>query len=826
MEPASINVQVLEATAVVACAPVVVVSAWLLRRHRQPFFAEWVRAYAGIWVVLLFDYANLRTGRDGLMLASALALFVVSLYSLRTIDRIRSRPLTTVRSVVLGAAPLFGLELAGFISLRTLVVVSVVFIAVVTTLLGVAMLKAARRENAASGWVAAPFFLKSAWVFAYPYLGRHDLAPVGYWVDGLLHVATGLGMLVFVLERSVIQMALVRDGTPGHAFLTIDGVGRLVEWNEGAEQLFGLKSAAMVGQRLTVLEPREGDVDDPPTDAWLQAMVRAEAGDIEVWLRRGDGRDIWCRTSSVKVSGGIGQSQAIVMVHDITERRSAEARMRFLMTAVEQTPEGIALADAEGRIQYANSGFAQLMGFSVEQLRGRPLQDAGRAPGMAVPGDPLFDAVKDRRPWLGRITGRRTALGPAVDEAAVMPIRGDASLVTGFLLRLRDVTAEVTMRERLRHAQKLEAIGRLAAGVAHDFGNLMSIVAAQNNALTTPNLDDATLAEARRANDRAVERAEMLIRQLLVYSRSNAGQPRVVDVNAELRDVARMLRRVVGEEVELSLRPQAGRPSVRIDPGQLEQVVVNLVVNARDALQGRGRILLATADDRGEEPWMELTVTDEGPGIAPEKLKRIFDPFFTTKATGTGLGLSIVSEIIEEAGGTITAESVVGRGTTFRIRLPVSAEAVHETPNPPPGPHPGLRGTVLVVEDEEDLLTAMQANLERSGFVVLTAGSPSQALRVARSHPTRIDILLTDMAMPGGSGRALAQQLRHIRPDLRVLFMSGYSDEFAVVEGRSGLGEFIAKPFVFETLVGRIEALLADAEASTPPGPTAAAAAL
>jgi two-component system cell cycle sensor histidine kinase/response regulator CckA len=628
-------------------------------------------------------------------------------------------------------------------------------------------------------------------------------------------------MLIFVLERGVTQMALVRDGTPGHAFLNIDTSGRLVDWNDGAVRLFGHPPDVMVGQRLTALQPREGDVDDPPSDAWCQSMLRAETGDVEVWLTRADGRAVWCRTSSIKVSGAIGQSQFIVVVHDLTERRGAEARMRSLMTAIEQTTEGILLADAGGRVQYANPGFAQLAGGRTEALLGRPLCEVGREPGVCRPGDALFDAVTERRPWVGRLAGRRGDRS-TVEEAAVMPIwvEAGAGVVTGFLLRRRDVTEEVALRERLRRAQKLEAFGRLAAGVAHDFGNLMTIVAAQNDALTSPDIGAQARAEARASSGRAVERASMLIRQLLAFSRRSAGRPRVLDVNVELHAAAAMLGRIVGEELALVVEAGARRSSVLIDQGQLEQVVVNLVVNARDAQQGRGRVVLATSDAADAPGWLELRVTDDGPGIPSDKLSRIFEPFFTTKATGTGLGLSIVREIVEEAGGSVGVESVVGAGTTFRIRLRVSAEPLSELRAPAPGGVAGKRGTVLVVEDEEDLLTAMRANLVRHGFDVLTAGSTAGGNAVAASHSGRIDLLLTDMTMPGGSGRLLAEQLLADRPGLKVLFMSGYSGDVAVREGRSSLGEFIAKPFVFDDLVRRIETMLASA-----PGPGAESAA-
>jgi CheY-like chemotaxis protein len=271
-----------------------------------------------------------------------------------------------------------------------------------------------------------------------------------------------------------------------------------------------------------------------------------------------------------------------------------------------------------------------------------------------------------------------------------------------------------------------------------------------------------------------------------------------------------MLGRVVGEELELLVRPEVRRLTVRMDPGQLEQVLVNLVVNARDAMDGRGRVVLTTSDAPSLSGQVEITVTDDGPGIAPEQLARVFEPFFTTKATGTGLGLSIVNDIVREAGGTVLVDSAPGRGTTFRIRLPGCSERAAETRVLPAPAGNGKRGTVLLVEDEEVLLTAMRLNLMRSGFDVLTAASPAQAVAVAGAHPGRIDLLLTDMTMPGGSGRTLAQRLLAERPELRVLIMSGYSEDVSARDPRHGLWAFIAKPFVFDELIRRIESLLSD----------------
>jgi PAS domain S-box-containing protein len=806
MTSEAINVSVLEATSLAVSGPAVALSAWLLRRHRQPFFAEWVRGYAATFLLLALDYAHQRTGWEPLLLSTGVVGFLTSFFYLRTFDRIRGRTPTSPVPLLVVAAGVLALRLAGVVSLEFLVVTTVLVIAGLSCLLGYAMLQVARRENLASVWVAAPFFVKGLWVFAYPWFKLNQITPVGYWVDGLLHVAICVGMMAFVLERSVAQMSLVRDGTPGHAFVSIDAEGRVIDWNPGAERLFGFTADGVVGRTLTFLRPREGGLDDPPSKAWLQSMLRAEAGEFEVWLARADGRSLWCRTSSARAGSGLGQSQFVVMVHDITERRTTELRIRNLMTAIEQTPEGVLLADADGRVVYANPSLERIVGLRADELRGRLLYEVGRAQAAARTGDPMFDAVSERRPWLGRIAGTGRGGRETIEEAAVLPIRAGGA-VTGFLVRRRDITEEVGLRERLRHAQKMEAFGRLAAGVAHDFGNLMTIVGAQNDLLMTPDLGAAGLAEVRRANERAIHRASMLIRQLLAYSRRSAGRPRFVELNAAMHDAVRMLGRIVGEELELVVQPEARRSAVRIDPGQLEQVLVNLVINARDAVQGCGRVILATSDavDGGH---VELSVTDDGPGMRPETLTRVFEPFFTTKETGTGLGLSIVREIVEEAGGTVAAESGVGRGTTLRIRLPACDGPSGAPETSAERALPRTRGTVLIVEDEEDLLLAIEANLVRMGFEVLTAGSMAQGLAVAGAHPGEIDLLLTDLTMPGGNGRTLAERLLAVRPEVRVLFMSGYSDDVAVREGRSALGEFIAKPFVFQELIGRIEAIL------------------
>jgi signal transduction histidine kinase/ActR/RegA family two-component response regulator len=406
------------------------------------------------------------------------------------------------------------------------------------------------------------------------------------------------------------------------------------------------------------------------------------------------------------------------------------------------------------------------------------------------------------------------------------PIFGPDGRVTGMVGVSSDLTERKNLEQQLMQAQKMESIGRLAGGIAHDFNNLLTVIKGTTEVvmaeLPAESRHRADLVEVRRAAQRAAD----LTQHLLAFSRRQVVQPQVIDLNEALRDSERMLRRVMGEDVTVEVRAGQDVGAVRIDPAQLQQVILNLAVNSRDAMPRGGRLTVETsrmtidpteaARHAARRPgeWVQITVTDTGSGMDEATRRHAFEPFFTTKGPGrgTGLGLATVYGIVQQGGGSIELESAPGAGTTFRTHLPRVAEAPPANgPAPPPPPAAGSE-TILVVEDERAVRELVVRKLDMAGYRVLVADDPSDALHIGRTHQGPIHLLLTDVVMPGMDGPALAAKLAHVRPEARVLYITGYAEGHAEDRGLAAAdAPLLMKPFDLDTLARTVRQVL-DAE--------------
>ncbi|MFW6146061.1 MAG: PAS domain S-box protein [Planctomycetota bacterium] len=529
---------------------------------------------------------------------------------------------------------------------------------------------------------------------------------------------------------------------------------------------------------------------------------------------------------------------AAVVVHglDLTERRQAEAALRDseerYRAVFEQSSEGILLV--RDVVIECNRRAAEILGRSREGLIGHsllefapPAQEGGRDTRARYRKvrDKIYVGQPQRSVW--RCLREDGSVVEVDVQARAITVGGQAAalLVARDLTELRQAEAEkARLEEQYRQVQKLEAVGRLAGGVAHDFNNMLSVILG-NVELAQEQVDPsgplrASLGEVRKAAERSAE----LTRQLLAFARKQTVTPRVLDLNETLAGQLNMLHRLIGENIDLTWRPGPDLWPVEIDPGQVAQVLTNLCVNARDAIEGVGAVTIATENvhadktfriDPGEVPpgdYVRLTVSDTGAGMDAETRQHAFEPFFTTKASGegTGLGLSTVYGIVKQNGGYIGVDSEPGRGTTVRIHLPRYLGAA-ERRGAQEATTPFSRGheTVLFVEDEPSILKLGKIMLEALGYRVLTAATPGEAIALARDHEGRIDLLITDVIMPEMDGRDLAARIGEMHPDVKWLFISGYAADIIAHRGILDKGvHFIQKPFTKHDLAEQVRQAL------------------
>jgi PAS domain S-box-containing protein len=569
---------------------------------------------------------------------------------------------------------------------------------------------------------------------------------------------------------------------------------------------------------------------------WKEAATAGAAFEAEFRLRRHDAAYRWHINRAVPVRDPhTGATRWYGTSTDVDDQKRAEQAVRereeLLRGVIAHIPVGVFWKDRNSVYLGCNEQAARDLGIAS------PKDLVGRADG-DLPGDPgevAFYRACDRRvmetgePMLDiEETLTRPDGSKAVLRISKVPLRDGAGAVVGVLGVYRDVTEERRLESQLRQAQKMEAVGRLAGGVAHDFNNLLTAItgfsALALEALSADSPARGPIAEVARAGDRAAG----LTRQLLAFSRQQVLAPRVLDPNAVVADLGKMLRRVIGEDVELATVLAPGVWPVLADPGQVEQVLVNLAVNARDAMPRGGRLTIETGNavvGEGESAapgqYAVLTVADTGHGMDDATKAHIFEPFFTTKGTGkgTGLGLATVYGIVQQSGGHIAVESEPGRGTAFRVYLPRTDKVAAPVPSQA-GVIPLPRGSeaVLVAEDEPAVRALTCRVLRRAGYSVLEAGSGEEAVRVAERHPGPVHLFVTDVVMPGVGGREAAGRVLARHPEARVLYMSGYTDDAVVRHGvRHDRTHFIQKPFSPAALATKVREVL-DAPVETPAG--------
>ena len=641
------------------------------------------------------------------------------------------------------------------------------------------------------------------------------------WLDDQGKIIGIMGISRDITERKRMKETLRREQElfncltrtiPDYIYFK-DRQSGFVRINESMSRFFGLHDPAeAVGKTdfdfFTEEHARQAYADEQQTMETGEPIIGLE--EKETWPA---GRVTWSSTTKVPLRDAEGKIIGLVGIsRDITARKRAEESHAMLATAVEQAVENIVITDLQGTIQYVNPAFEKTSGYTCGEALGQNprilksgKQDAGFYRKM-------WEVLKRGEIWNGHFINKRKDGSLYEEEATISPIRDADGKIINYVAVKRDVTHELQLEAQYRQSQKMEAFGQLAGGVAHDFNNILAVIQLQAGLLKSEQSLSGEHLDFAREIEKSAQRGADLTRQLLLFSRKQTLQPKNLDLKGLVENIAKMLRRTLGEDFELQMKFAQEPLRIHADPGMVDQILLNLTVNARDAMPEGGQIIIETSAVEFDEvtamqtaqarPGMFvcLSVSDTGCGIPPEILPQIFEPFFTTKdvGKGTGLGLATVFGIVQQHNGWIHVYSEVNRGTTFRVYLPRQTKTSDtEFLWSPPASIHGGKETILLVEDEFPVRSATCIALTRLGYRVLEASQGDEALAIWQQHRDEIRLLLTDLVMPGGmNGKELAAQLLQENPKLEVIYTSGYS---ADVAGKDLVLEegvnFLAKPF-------------------------------
>jgi PAS domain S-box-containing protein len=591
-----------------------------------------------------------------------------------------------------------------------------------------------------------------------------------------------------------------QSSSVGMALTALDGA--FIEVNERLAEMLGYTVEELTPLGVPGITHPEDMQQDFDFVKEMRAGTRDSFSRRKRYIRK-DGSLVWADLSVSLVRTYEGEPSHVVShVHDVTE--SMETSLLF-ESMFENSVVPKVIADDEQRIVDLNHAATELIGVPHTEALKLTLRD-------------LLQEQITPRGWRafrsrGKLDAEVTLYRPdggtrRIEFVATSDVRPGRHIAV-----VRDLTRQKELESQLRQAQKMEAVGRLAGGIAHDFNNLLTAISGYSEFLEA-GIEDPRLKRHAEEIKKAASRAASLTGQLLAFSRRQVLQPRILDLNAVVEDMDSLLRRLIGEDIELVAVLHPAVHSIRADPTQLEQVIVNLAVNARDSMPSGGSLLIETANyETGGDSFVELRMTDTGIGMTPEERRQLFDPFFTTKDGGTGLGLATVYGIVEQSGGSIEVDSAPGLGSSFRIRLPWADTAAPVDPTletrGPPQPPQGGTETILLVEDEAIVRRLVAEILEAAGYNVLQAADGPSALELLRRHALPIGMLLTDVVMPGMSGPEVAKAVTAMRPGTQVLYTSGYTnsqiDHHGVLE--PGIA-FLQKPFTAADLTGKVRSLL------------------
>ena len=615
------------------------------------------------------------------------------------------------------------------------------------------------------------------------------------------------------LRRSELRMRRLLDSNILGVLLWRRN-GEIFDANDAFLHMLGLSRADLEAGRIDwrrLTPPAFAELTEQRT---TEILTTGSCRPFEKEFFHADGHRVPVLIGGVRLDDDTGD--AISIVHDLSEIRRvthalAEAS-EMRRSILEATPLPVIVLDPDGLVRVWNPAAERVFGWTAEEVMDKP--NPALPPGGVPEARARVEQALAGATWEGLNARRLTRDGDWVDvREFTAPTRDVNGTITGVVKVFEDIREALRLEAQLRHAQRLEAVGLLAGGIAHDFNNLLTVILGEVEFVQLAD-SPGDAVESLAAIQNAAQRASLLTRQLLTFSKRQLIDPKPVDVNRIVNALHQMIVRLIGEDIRVTLRLQPGACSVVADAGQLEQIVMNLVINARDAMPEGGTLVIETSEAELEEPkpgrYVGLTVRDTGIGMSEDVRNRIFDAFFTTKGAGkgTGLGLATCQDIVVRAGGRIDVESAPGQGTAMRVYLPRTTETAPTAPDRNAS-LPGGDETILLVEDDAGVRTVTTRMLAPLGYTVIATENGEQALAMLTLHQRTIDLLLTDLVLPGMSGRVVAERARQVRPDLKVLFASGYTDDVIVQRQLLEHGaSFLQKPFTPRALGEKVREVL------------------